>query len=219
MKFVMSGEDDKLGGGIYWHEQNKGGKNTCINAPAAVCALRLFKLTGEKEYLNIANRLYAWTKKNLQDPGDGLYWDNVKLDGKVDKTKFTYNTALMIRAACLMYDQTGDKAYLLEADRMAKAAEAKWWKPGGAVADEGFFAHLLAEAMLDLGQRNNDPHWRQLLTQTCDYLWLNCRDANGRFPGKWNITPDKPFDKIKVMPQAAVARMFFSLAIATSAAP
>ncbi|MDB5325017.1 MAG: putative alpha,6-mannanase [Phycisphaerales bacterium] len=213
MAFILSGEDDKLGGGIYWHEQKKSGKNTCINAPATVCALRLFKLTGDAKYLNVANRLYAWTKKNLQDPEDGLYWDAVKLDGgKIDKAKYTYNTALMIRAACLMYDQTGEKAYLVDADRMAKAAEAKWWKAGGAVADEGFFAHLLAEAMLDLGRRNGDSHWRELMLQTCDYLWTNCRDSNGHFPGKWNVTADKPFDRIKVMPQAAVARLFFSVA-------
>ncbi len=27
MKFVMSGEDNKLGGGIYWHEPKPDGKN------------------------------------------------------------------------------------------------------------------------------------------------------------------------------------------------
>lgn len=57
-KFVMSGYDDKLNGGIYWCEQKKESKNACSNAPAAVCALKLFEATGEREYLAIATNLY-----------------------------------------------------------------------------------------------------------------------------------------------------------------
>ncbi len=32
-KFIESGTDDVLGGGIYWCEQQKHSKNTCSNAP------------------------------------------------------------------------------------------------------------------------------------------------------------------------------------------
>ncbi|MBN1899832.1 hypothetical protein JW926_00735, partial [Candidatus Sumerlaeota bacterium] len=37
LRFVMSGWDDELGGGIYWHVDKKGKptKNTCSNAPSA----------------------------------------------------------------------------------------------------------------------------------------------------------------------------------------
>lgn len=217
MKFVQSGEDDKLGGGIYWHEQKKESKNTCINAPATACALTLYKLTKDETYLATAKRLYAWTKKNLQDPDDGLYFDNIKLDGNVDKSKYSYNTALMIRSAVLFYDQTGDRAYLEEATRLAKAAEAKWFKPDGAVADDGFFAHLLAEAMLDLGERTGDGRWRELTQRTADYIWQHCRDNAGRFPAKWNQTSTEPWRNISLMPQAAAARLFFVLATTPAA--
>ncbi len=49
------------------------------------------------------NTIYAWTKKNLQDPADGLFWDNLSLDGRIGKAKFSYNTALMLRTACELY--------------------------------------------------------------------------------------------------------------------
>ena len=65
--FVMSGEDKHLGGGLYWHEQEKKSKNTCSNGPAIVAALRLFQITKRAAYLDIARRLYVWTNERLQD--------------------------------------------------------------------------------------------------------------------------------------------------------
>jgi len=44
-KFIESGTDNKLGGGIYWCEQKKASKNTCSNAPGSVFALKLFQAT------------------------------------------------------------------------------------------------------------------------------------------------------------------------------
>ncbi len=72
-------------------------------------------LTGEQSYLDDALRLYAWTNATLQDPNDGLYYDNINLSGHIDKVKLTYNTALMIRANCLFYMATGKPSYLAEA--------------------------------------------------------------------------------------------------------
>ncbi len=40
---------------------------------------------GEKNYIN-------GHKKNLQDSTDYLYFDNIRLDGKIGKAKFAYNS-------------------------------------------------------------------------------------------------------------------------------
>ncbi|RZA13589.1 MAG: alpha-1,6-mannanase, partial [Proteobacteria bacterium] len=40
--FILSGWDEKLGGGIYWYQKTRDGKNTCINAPGAAGALALY---------------------------------------------------------------------------------------------------------------------------------------------------------------------------------
>ena len=86
--FIESGCDSILGGGVYWCEQKKESKNTCSNAPAAVLALRLYSLTKEKHFFRMGQDLYYWTKKNLQDPADFLYFDNITLDGSVNKPSF-----------------------------------------------------------------------------------------------------------------------------------
>ena len=60
------------------------------------------------------------TKENLQDPADGLYFDNKSLNGEIDRAKFAYNSGQMMQSAALLYRITGEK-YLQEAQRLAAA--------------------------------------------------------------------------------------------------
>ena len=214
MTYVLSGEDDKLGGGIYWYEQKKTSKNTCSNGPGVVCALELYKATGDKTYLDAGKRVYAWTQKNLQDR-DGLYFDNISLDGTVQKHKWSYNTALMIRAACLMYDVTKDDAYLHEARRVAGAAAAKWFAKEGQVDDTSYFAHLLTEAFLELSARDHDARWANAVRTATEWVYANNHDGEGRYPEKWNIPlgPTDTISHVTLKNQASAARAYLRLAV------
>jgi len=211
-KFVLSGEDDKLGGGIYWHEQDKKGKNTCSNAPAIVSALRLYQATHTPGYLADAKRLYTWTNAHLQD-ADGLYWDNIRLDGKIEQTKWTYNTALMLRANVLLHAATRDTKYLDEAERIAKSAEARWVKPDtGAIADGGPFAHLLSEAFLALYVEDNVDHWADAVVKALKFVYDNVKDQDGRYGNQWDQRVAANLDKVGLLPQASVARAYLMAA-------
>ena len=206
--FVMSGEDSQLGGGLYWREQEKKSKNTCSNGPAIAAALRLFVVTHKAAYLETAKRLYAWTNAHLQD-SDGLYWDNIKLNGDVEKTKFTYNTALMLRSDVLFYGITGEKKYLDEAERTAKAAEAHWInKDTGAMSDSGMFAHHLCEAFYALAAEDNNPHWRGIVTKALLFVREKGRDGEGHYSEHWDRTEPEKRNKIGLLGQASVARAF-----------
>jgi uncharacterized protein YyaL (SSP411 family) len=207
-RFVMSGEDDKLGGGLYWRELEKTTKNTCTNAPAIVSALRLHQLTKDDKHLETAKRLYAWTKSKLQD-GDGLFWDNLRLDGRVDRRKFTYNSALMIRANCLFHEINGEAVYLDEAQRIARAAEKRWIAESGAVSDGGKFAHLLLESFLELHNRDKDPHWHEVVTRCLVHLHDKMRDENGRYPHRWDRAWGRPLRSVMLLDQASPARIYW----------
>lgn len=98
-RFVWSGWDEQLSGGIYGHQSRKS-KNTCSNAPALVSALWLHAVTRKAEYLQQARQINTWLRTHLQDPDDGLYWDNMQMNGRVDRTKFSYNTAWLFRRTC-----------------------------------------------------------------------------------------------------------------------
>lgn len=211
-RFALSGQDSVLGGGIYWRENEKTSKNTCSNAPAIVTALRLHELTRNPAHLETAYRLYHWTCARLQD-SDGLFWDNIGLDGKIDRTKFSYNSALMIRANALFHALTSQSSYLKEAQRIARASESKWIvKSSGAVSDGGRFAHLLLESFLALYEQDHDPHWLQVVGKALAFLHDTGRDAKGHYPERWDAVPTKPSDEFELIAQSSAARAFWKAA-------
>jgi rhamnogalacturonyl hydrolase YesR len=219
-RFVMSGEDDRLGGGVYWRENRRRSKNTCSNGPATVGALLLHQATKDAKQLATAERLYAWTQKHLQDPEDGLYWDNVSVrrEGRVDRRKYSYNTALMIRANCLLDEVKGDAKYLDEAQRIARAAEAYWIVPEtGAVKDTGKFAHMLLEALLAVGRADRDPHWLDVVRKSAAFVHENVRDPNGRYARRWDRKQTVALSEFQLIDQASAARTYFVLAHAMKA--
>jgi uncharacterized protein YyaL (SSP411 family) len=121
LTYVLSGEDDRLGGGMVWRESDKASKNTCSNSPSAAACLAIYRHTKEARLLAKAESLYAWTKAHLQDPADHLMWDNIDFSGKVKKTKWTYNTALQLRTAIELYKLTAKESYKSDATAMARS--------------------------------------------------------------------------------------------------
>jgi len=216
MEFVLSGGDDKLGGGLYWRELEKESKNTCTNAPAITGLLMLYGLTKQEKYMEAAQRLYPWTCKNLQDPEDGLFWDHIKLNGEVDKRKFSYNSALMIRANCLIYQITKREKYLDEAKRIGHAAIRHWVKPDGAIADGAAFGHLLLGSFVQLARLDKDPVWRDTVFKCVRYVHDKVRNADGRYGDRWDRPTGSSPERFKLLDEASVARAYWEAAVLAS---
>lgn len=215
-KFIESGRDSKLGDGIYWCEQKKGSKNTCSNAPAAVLALKLYKATGSNEYLTAGTQLYDWTKANLQDPADGLYFDNKSLDGKVQKHKFAYNSGQMLQAAALLYDITRKPEYLAEAQRLSKACYDHFFSVNdkNPIGPEKFinkgdiwFTAIMMRGFMELYRIDGNDEYVNAFIQNLDYAWRNLRDGyTGLMNSDWR---GLDIDSRKwLLTQAAFAEMF-----------
>jgi rhamnogalacturonyl hydrolase YesR len=201
--YVLSGEDDKLGGGIYWREKEKASKNTCSNAPSIAACLAVYLKTNDPTLLETAKRLYAWTKKNLQDPSDSLFWDSIALSGKLDKTKWSYNSALMIRSAAELARLTGDRAYKDDAEAIASASEKKWLV-NGRVADVGRFAHLLIESF------NYVPtdERRKKVAAALKWLHEHGRNEKGLYGSRFDLSPSPYNKRFELLDQASAARAF-----------
>ena len=159
LRFSLSGWDDALGGGIWWHEQHKDDtKNTCSNAPAAVACLRMAEYRRRDQNIAWARKIVAWTNANLQD-ADGLFFDRKKVaTGKVNKGKLTYNAALMLRANLGLHRLTGEQQFLDEAKRIAAACDWFVGKETGVYRDNVKFAHLLVEADLEFHRATGDEN-------------------------------------------------------------
>jgi hypothetical protein len=172
MDFVLSGWDEKRGGGIWWHQGHKDdSKNTCVNAPAAVGCLRLMHYqTPEraKESLAMAEKLVDWQNKNLR-ADDGLFYDRLFVTtGEVNQSKFTYNTGLMMRAYLGLYRATKNEDYLSQSKHSAKAADWFLSARTHAFRDTPKFAHLLIEADLELYRATQEPYLLQRAIDNAD---------------------------------------------------
>ncbi len=197
LKFSLSGWDDGLGGGIWWHEQHKdGSKNTCANGPAAAGALRLARYREQADNVAWARKIIKWTTEHLQDT-DGLFLDNQRVDnGKINRTKFTYNSALMLRANLGMYRATGDKSYLAAAKRIGTAADGFMNKKTGMYRDSPKFNRLMVEADLELYRVTREPT-----------LLARAKRNGDAAIKQWPTSPPK-----ELIEQASIARMLWLLA-------
>ncbi len=214
--FIKSGEDEKLGGGIYWCEQKKESKNTCSNAPAAVFALKLFEATKKKNYLNEGRRLYEWTKARLQDPADKLYWDNMRLDGKVEKAKYSYNSGQMLQAAALLYKLTKEKKYLVDAQQLAKACLGHFFKiregeDFPVLKNSNIWFHaVMMRGYISLFEQDRNPEYMAVWARNLDRAWYKMRDRDGLFESDWTL---KNTQKSKwLLDQCAFVEMYARLA-------
>ena len=220
--FIESGCDSILGGGVYWCEQKKESKNTCSNAPAAVLALRLYSLTKEKHFFRMGQDLYYWTKKNLQDPADFLYFDNITLDGSVNRTKFQYNAGQMLQASVLLYNLTKENLYLEEAQRLASACGQYFFEDFVAEDGESFkaikngnvwFVAIMLRGFEELYKVDRNPVYLNSFRKTLQYMWEHNSNQNMLFDDDCFVEKRNESKDTKwLLTQAAMIEMYARLA-------
>lgn len=220
--FIESGCDSILGGGVYWCEQKKESKNTCSNAPAAVLALRLYSLTKEKHFFRMGQDLYYWTKKNLQDPADYLYFDNITLDGSVNRTKFQYNAGQMLQASVLLYNLTKENLYLEEAQRLASACGQYFFEDFVAEDGESFkaikngnvwFVAIMLRGFEELYKVDRNPVYLNSFKKTLQYMWEHNPNQNMLFDDDCFVEKRNERKETKwLLTQAAMIEMYARLA-------
>src|SRR6185437_15860833 len=128
MAFEMAGysTDPSLAcpGGIpFSNDVDNTDRNTITTAPAAELAVQLYKITGDVQYLQFAETAYNWVRTCLLQPNN-LYADDIRARGVIDRTFWRYNQGVMIGAGTLLYQATGNSAYLYQARETAQAALA-----------------------------------------------------------------------------------------------
>lgn len=219
-KFIESGTDSILGGGIYWCEQKKESKNTCSNAPGSVLALKLFKATNDSSYFEKGKKLYEWTQRNLQDSTDYLYFDNIRLDGKIGKAKFAYNSGQMMQSAALLYQLTKNPIYLKDAQNIAKECFNYFFTDfTPATNEEAFrmlkkgdiwFTAVMLRGFIELYQIDKDKTYINAFNKSLSYAWDNARDEKGLF--NTDLSGKSKDERKWLLTQAAMVEMYARLA-------
>ncbi len=224
--FLMSGEDDKLGGGIWWNEDEKYNVNSnshkgiSANGYGALFLLNYLKVCHESEKADVlafAKRLYSWVRETLYDSGNNTYANSIDAEGNIDHTRWTYNSGVMIQNGLRLYQATGEQAYLDEAIVSAQGAYDYYVKPRNDMAltypdHDPWFNVKLLEAYIDMVPfYANAETYVDAYYQYINYGYENARTDNGLFYEDW--TGGSPRRYYLLLMQVAVVESYGELAV------
>jgi hypothetical protein len=184
MAFVMAGwsSSPKLAcpGGIPFSDSpSNTDRNTITNGPAAELGAQLYRLTGNGAYLQFALNAYEWVRSCLLQPS-GLYADHIRPHGVIDPTLWSYTQGSMIGAGVLLYQATGNGAFLYQARQVAKAA-LSYFTLGLLLSENPFFPAVYLRNLMYLDAVTHDPPGARLAQSYVDSLWVHQRLTSGLF--------------------------------------
>jgi len=186
-------------------------------------SLRLYQATGEASYLRWAQTIYAWDNAHLEagTSGNGLYYDTLTGGTLTDSIQFTYDTGVMLEADVLWYRVTGNRQYLVTAQRLATAASAAFVDPAdGVMAQAGAsgpaFNSIYLQAAADLTAADGNPRWLQIGETSASAAALRDQDqtsAGTTYGANWDgVNAYYDPGNLDVLTQAGTARLFAILA-------
>jgi Glycosyl hydrolase family 76 len=209
MAFEMAGWQEAPGlaceGGIPFSnalENNQ--RNTVTTAPAAELALQLYRATHNAGYLAFAVKAYEWVRQCLLEPS-AMYADHIGHKGSVELALWSYNQGSMIGAGTLLYQATGNSAYLWQARQTAKAALA-YFDDERLGSENPFFVSVYLRNLMYLDSVTHDPPGQALAQGYVDYAWLYRRLSDNVFVAG---TPPSA----QLLYQAAIVQVYALLSI------
>jgi len=178
---VWNGSYDPVGGGMYW-DFNHTGKNSCINFPTVIAAMRLYAITGNSTYLTKAQNIYNWSKTNLTNTSTGQVYDNKIGSNPPGGLAYTYNAGTAIGAAYALYKQSGNTAYLNDAKRYADYVKNNLCTNSilpaeGDFNEQGVMKAIFADYMMQLINEGKQTQYLSWIETNVDAGWTN-RDAS-----------------------------------------
>ena len=174
-------------------------RNTVSTAPAAELAVQLYRITHSAQYLQFAEVAYAWVRQCLLQPS-ALYSDHVNRKGVVEPMLWSYNQGTMIGAGTLLYQATGNGAYLNQARQTAQAALA-YFTPERLGSEIASFPSIYFRNLLYLDSVTHEPPGPKIAQAYVDYAWQHLRLKNDLF-----VAGSPPSAQLLV--QAAIVQIY-----------
>jgi hypothetical protein len=204
MAFVMAGwqANPKLacpGGVPFSDSPSNTDRNTVTDGPAAELGVQLYRLTGDGAYLQFAQMAYEWVRRCLVQPNN-LYVDHIRQHGALGQALWSYNQGSMIGAGVLLYQATGNGAYLYQARQTAKTA-LSYFTIERLLSENPFFPAVYFRNLMYLDSVTHDPPGARLAQSYVNYTWVNRRLNSGLF-----VFGSPPSSQLLV--QAAIVQIY-----------
>ncbi len=217
-KFILSGWNDDVGGGVTWLEGHKDQKPACTNGMATLTALKIYEGSKDKYYLEQGKRFYTWMYNTLRDSTTGIITNDVKLNGKQNRTFWTYNTGSLIEAAVMLYRFTGEKQYLQQAKQLA-ADSYKYYS--SVPHDKNLILHIdlpwfvtvLFRGYEALYKVDGNYKYLAAIEHDLNYAWTNSRDKNSLTTHSWLPKPDEISKPKWLLDEACIAELYARLSL------
>ena len=215
--FILSGWNDDLGGGVTWLEGHPDQKPACSNGMATLVALKIYQGNKNKYYLDWGKKFYGWMYRNLRD-STGVYSNDKKLNGSVNRTFWTYNSGSMLEAAVLLYQFTGENHYLVEAQQLARAAYRHFSQVPHDKAltmkiDVPWFVTVLFRGYEALYYQDHDFQYLGAIEKDLDYAWQHARDQYGLVTHSWTPNPAELKKPKWLLDEGCIAELYARLSI------
>ncbi|HLH13665.1 MAG TPA: glycoside hydrolase family 76 protein, partial [Solirubrobacteraceae bacterium] len=212
MAFEIAGWQERPGlaceGGLpFSNAASNGERNTVTTAPAAELAVLLYKDTKSVQYLQFAEKAYEWVRRCLQQPAN-LYADHIGNKGVVEPMLWSYNQGSMIGAGTLLYQATGNSAYLWQARQTADAAMS-YFTLERLLSENPFFVSVYLRNLMYLDSVTHDPPGSSLAQSYVNYAWQNDRLSDNLF-----VSGSPP--TAQLLSQAAIVQIYALLSIPAS---
>jgi hypothetical protein len=208
-ELVVSGwdtdPDHPAPGGVFWTQADwSDDRNTVSTMPGAQLATRLHMITGEQRYLDWALRMVEWTDEHMLAP-NGLYWDNIKLDGSIDRTQWSYNQGVPVGTYTLLYQATGEQRYLDKAEAIAEASYRYYVIEGRLPGQPMYFNSIWFKNLLLLESVTGTTTYRHAMADYAGHQWRTQRDPE---TGLFNAGDEHT----ELLEQAAMVQIYATLA-------
>lgn len=197
MMWNRAWDTQSLGGGLWWTTANQT-KNTCVNAPAVICAMLLYQATGDVTYKNKAKQIMDWLVLKLYDASSGEVKGAINKAGTITEGALSYTQGTFIGACDLLRADYPAVNYLaMGLKAMDYARNSMCNTAGGILKDENgipdtqgmksIFARWACLFVKNTGTVSNYGAW---LDTNATQAW-SIRNSQGLM---WNIwgtrTPD-----------------------------
>lgn len=172
---------DPCAGGVFWtNSTSNHDRNAVTTGNAALLALQLYGLYHSPAYLAFAKEAYDWTTTCLGTQA-GLIRDHTDHIGRVDPTVWSYNQGAMIAAGVDLYRASGDRRYLVAAERTARA-ELRLLGDPLTSHDDPIFLAIFYRDLRTLIAADPDAGVRSSVERFADEAWTRSRNpATGLF--------------------------------------
>jgi predicted alpha-1,6-mannanase (GH76 family) len=210
--------DDTCRGGVWWNNDRKY-KNAITNELFLTLAARLHQRApgGHGDYLAWAIREWEWFKASGLIGAGGLVNDGLTPGCENNGgTTWTYNQGVILGGLTALYEITGDRAYLEQAESLADAA-LRELTSSPSVSQPGIltepnemsasprdrdlpqFKGIFMRNLYDLYEQSRRPAYGAFILANAHSLWDHAQNAHHEFGLRWT----GPFDRADASRQSS----------------